>query len=505
MRLFAALVASTVLVSAALAEDQIRAISVVCDEDYPPYAMRAPDGSCEGIVPDQWAAWEKATGIRVELRAMPWAEAIAAAEAGAADVLDMAFETPSRRLRFDFSPPYATIQVPVFIHKSVSGIASPSDLAGFSVGVKQGDASVEELRGRGVSDLVLYRGYEDIVDAAARLDLRIFCVDKPPALYYLYKKKIDGEFRIAFTLGQGQFHRAVLKGRAELLSIVEQGFGDVPAAAFGAIERKWMGYDLSKNVDLRVAGAVAAIVVGVVVLLLMNAWALGRRVRAATADLHLKISQLEESEARNRASIAEKEVLLKEIHHRVKNNLQIVTSLIQLKADELKEEDDRLLLVDIRQRILALAQLHELLYQSRDLASIDAGDYLDAIARDTARAYSWPDLRMISEPMTLGIDEALPLGLIANELLINAMKYAYPADARGQIRLVLARDGESAVMRVEDNGVGLPGGVDPAVCDSMGFTIVRGLAQQLLGTLRFGGPPGFWAELRAPRSRTNGS
>jgi two-component sensor histidine kinase len=230
----------------------------------------------------------------------------------------------------------------------------------------------------------------------------------------------------------------------------------------------------------------------------MNAGALRRRVRAATADLQQKIAELEESEGRNQAALAEKEVLLKEIHHRVKNNLQIVSSLIQLKSDELHDEGDRLLLVDIRQRILVLAQLHELLYQSRDLASIDAAEYLDAIARDTARAYSWSEMTSNVEHVILSIDEALPLGLVADELLVNAMKYAYPFDTKGQIRLVLYRDDDSLVLRVEDDGVGLPPGLDPSECDSMGFTIVRGLAEQLSGGLAFLGPPGFGVELRIP-------
>jgi two-component sensor histidine kinase len=473
-------------------------ITVVCDDDYPPYAMRDSHGSLEGIVPDLWRAWEKQTGIRVKLRGMTWFEALAAAQRGEADVIDMIFDTPQRRLVFDFSPAYAAIAVPVFIHKSISGIASPRDLVGFSVAVKSGDAAADALRSKGVHDLLFYSGYEEIVEAASKLEVRIFCVDKPPAYYYLYKKRIDNEFRIAFVLCEGRFHRAVLKGRGDMLKLVQDGFAAVPSSTFAAIDWKWLGSDIAMNADLRVISIAAAVILCIVAFLVMNARALRRRVRAATADLQQKIAELEESEGRNQAALAEKEVLLKEIHHRVKNNLQIVSSLIQLKSDELHDEGDRLLLVDIRQRILVLAQLHELLYQSRDLASIDAAEYLDAIARDTARAYSWSEMTSNVEHVILSIDEALPLGLVADELLVNAMKYAYPFDTKGQIRLVLYRDDDSLVLRVEDDGVGLPPGLDPSECDSMGFTIVRGLAEQLSGGLAFLGPPGFGVELRIP-------
>jgi two-component sensor histidine kinase/ABC-type amino acid transport substrate-binding protein len=473
-------------------------ITVVCDDDYPPYAMRGLGGSLEGIVPDFWRAWEKQTGIRVQLRGMSWALALAAAQRGEADVIDMIFDTPQRRLVFDFMPPYATIQVPVFIHKSISGIASVRDLIGFSVAVKSGDAAVDSLKSGGVNDLLFFSKYEEIIDAAAKLKVRIFCIDKPPAYYYLYKKKIDNEFRTAFVLGEGKFHRAVLKGHADLLKIVQDGFEAVPSSTIAAIEWKWLGSDLVANADLRLLSIAAAVILCIVAFLVINSWALRRRIRAATADLEQKIVQLEQSEKRNQLALAEKEVLLKEIHHRVKNNLQIVSSLIQLKSDELHDDDDRLLLVDIRQRILVLAQLHELLYQSRDLASINASEYLEAIARDTARAYSWPEMEAQAENLVLSIDEALPLGLVADELLVNAMKYTYPFGEKGPIRLLLYKEEGRLVMRIEDKGVGLPPGIDPSRCGTMGFTIVRGLAEQLSGELVFSGPPGLCVELRIP-------
>jgi two-component sensor histidine kinase len=106
--------------------------------------------------------------------------------------------------------------------------------------------------------------------------------------------------------------------------------------------------------------------------------------------------------------------------------------------------------------------------------------------------------------MTLVVDDALPLGLMTNELLVNSMKYAYPPEARGQIRLILARDGDRAALSIEDDGAGLPEGIDPAACDSMGFTIVRGLAEQLKGRIEFGGPPGFRVRISFPaRGREN--
>ena len=473
-------------------------IKVVCDDNYPPYAFVGADGTLEGIVPDHWKAWEKATGVSVELHGMPWSQALKAIGLDEADVIDTIFETPARSLHYNFTSGYARIEVPIFIHKSISGIASIRDLTGFRVAVKSGDTAVSELLGRGVADLAPYDSYESIIEAAARLDIRIFCVDKPPALHLMYKRGIDREYRIAFILNQGEFHRAVKKERPQILALVEKGFAAIPSSTYAAIDRKWFGSELTHGVDLRIIFVIVAAALGIAALLFVTVWGLRRRIRASTAELRDKVSLLERSEARNRASIAEKEVLLKEIHHRVKNNMQIISSLIQLKAGEPQFEDNRGLIADIQLRIQSMAQLHELLYHSKDFGSIDAADYLDAILRELSFSYAWTDISCQADSLPIGIDEALPLGLMTGELLINSLKYAYPEALRGPVRVILRRLPLTAVLRVEDEGRGLPPGMDPSKCTSMGFTIVRSLASQLRGQLSFGGPPGFWAELSFP-------
>jgi two-component sensor histidine kinase/ABC-type amino acid transport substrate-binding protein len=482
------------------ASAKISKIKVVCDNNYPPYAFVGADGSLEGIVPDHWKAWEKATGLSVDLRGLPWAEALDEIGLDQADVIDTIFETPARRLHYDFTPAYARIEVPVFIHRSISGIASVRDLKGFRVAVKSGDAAVSELLEKGVTELAPYDSYEAIIDEAAKLDERIFCVDKPPALYYLYKHGIDRDFKIAFILNQGDFHRAVKKERRELFALVEKGFAAISPSVYAAIDRKWLGSELERRVNLRVVAIVVATALALAVLLFVAAWGLRRRVRAATIELREKVALLERSEERNRASIAEKEVLLKEVHHRVKNNMQIISSLIQLKAGDSRLKGDQSLITDIQQRIQAMAQLHELLYHSRDFGSVDAAEYLDAISRELSLGYAWPDISCSAESISIGIDEALPLGLVAGELLINSLKYAYPEARHGPIRVGLRRRGADILLRVEDEGRGLPPGTDPLSCASMGFTIVRGLASQLHAEMSFGGPPGFWAEMSLPRS-----
>jgi two-component sensor histidine kinase/ABC-type amino acid transport substrate-binding protein len=476
-----------------------RTIIVATDDDYPPYSFKDKAGRLEGIVPDQWAAWSRATGVKVELRALPWAEDLDALDRGEIDVLDTAFETPERRQRYDFTPAYATIEVPVFIHKSISGISSPADLRGFRVAVKKGDEAVNRLAAEGVTYVSLYADYKDIIDDAVALKTRIFCVDKPPALYYLYERRIDRDFRIAFTLYEGTFHRAVLKGRAGTLALVNEGFRAVPKSTLDAIDRKWLGAPLSSIVDMRLVFLLIAAAALLFLALMAITEALRRRVASATRELRENVDELEANREQLRASLTEKETLLKEIHHRVKNNMQVISSLIALQADVYRDEEDKVLATEIQARIRSMAAIHELLYGSPRLDSIAAAEYLSALSSELAASYGRsPPLLDCDESVRLSLDEAFPFGLIAHELISNALKYAYPGGARGEIRVNLHRDALGASLLVADAGAGLPPGLDPQNAKTMGFFLVRSLADQLGARLTFSSGGGFSAELRFP-------
>ncbi|MBN2874032.1 MAG: transporter substrate-binding domain-containing protein, partial [Spirochaetales bacterium] len=223
---------------------------------------------------------------------------------GQGDVLDTVFVTEERKKLYSFSGPYATIRVPIFIRRSISGIAGVSDLGGFRVAVKDGDAAVTNLYDSGVQDLAFFRSYEDIIKAAAQNDVRIFCVDEPPALYYMYKFGIDRDFRIAFILNHGEFHRAVRKGSETLLRLVERGFESIPRETIAEIDRKWLGVEIARVIDFGLVGAVAALLASLILFLLVTAWLLRRQVTKATRELSEKMRLLEASEARNRAFIS---------------------------------------------------------------------------------------------------------------------------------------------------------------------------------------------------------
>jgi len=193
---------------------------------------------------------------------------------------------------------------------------------------------------------------------------------------------------------------------------------------------------------------------------------------------------LRESEERLRASLGEKEVLLKEIHHRVKNNMQVISSLVSLQADESQDEAMRDVLRDVTHRVRSMAMVHEKLYQSTDLARVEFADYaqslLDYLRRAHGTAASGVRLELDLEPVLLPVNEAVPCGLILNELFSNALKHAFHGRDGGQVTVSLRGNTRGSVrLSVCDNGAGLPPNMDWSRTRSLGLRLVQMLAGQL--------------------------
>lgn len=189
------------------------------------------------------------------------------------------------------------------------------------------------------------------------------------------------------------------------------------------------------------------------------------------------------------AALAAKQVLLQEVHHRVKNNLQIISSLLNLEAESLPE-GMRKTLDDSGRRVRSMALVHEQLYGHEDLGELDFAEYTKSLATDLFSAYSVDSgkvrLRLELERALLGMDQAIPCGLILNELMTNSLKYAFPESRSGEILVELHSQANSQVtLRVADNGVGLPLGFDWKQSNSLGLRIVQILTRQIKGNLHY--------------------
>jgi len=188
-----------------------------------------------------------------------------------------------------------------------------------------------------------------------------------------------------------------------------------------------------------------------------------------------------------KASLNEKEVLLKEINHRVKNNLQIISSLLNLQSRDIKDERALRSFQVSQDRIKAMALVHEKLYQSEDLARIDFGEYIRSLATDLGSSYGLSSreiaLKIDVEGILLGVDIAIPCGIIVNELVANSLKHAFPGNRSGEIAISFREFEGQYTMVIKDDGVGLPDDLDISRSSSLGLTIVNALTGQLGGTI----------------------
>jgi PAS domain S-box-containing protein len=200
-------------------------------------------------------------------------------------------------------------------------------------------------------------------------------------------------------------------------------------------------------------------------------------------------------EAQFEASLREKEVLLKEIHHRVKNNFQVVSSFLSLQASFIEAPELHAIFEECQHRIYAMALVHQHLYQAESLAAIDFGAYLDAFGAYLLRSYAVDPQRIqftsTVEPVSLTIDTAIPCGLLVNELVSNALRHAFPQERAGHLWVTLRRAADGQLrLTVRDDGVGLPEGLDFQTASSFGLRLVGLLARQLRATLTLARHPG---------------
>lgn len=207
------------------------------------------------------------------------------------------------------------------------------------------------------------------------------------------------------------------------------------------------------------------------------------RIAGVAEDITLR----KQYEQRLESSLREKEILLKEIHHRVKNNLQIISSLLNLQSKFVTDQRTLEIFHEGRNRIKTMALIHEKLYGPKDFTRINFAEYLNELSSFLLSAYKF-DSQKVSfkieiENVYLDIDQVLTLGLIVNELITNSLKYAFPNGLGGQIKISMSKNGNNNLLRVYDNGIGIPPEVDIGKTDTLGLQLVQMFTEQIRGTI----------------------
>ena len=203
------------------------------------------------------------------------------------------------------------------------------------------------------------------------------------------------------------------------------------------------------------------------------------------------ISERRHAAEKLQQSLTEKEALLKEIHHRVKNNMQIISSLLSLQAEKVKNPEAMAIIKDSRDRVKSMGLIHEKLYHKGNLAQIDFGDYIHSLCKEIARSYQNPDLRIRFDinaaNFFLPIDIAIPCGLLISELITNSIKHAFSETREGTIGIFFQNHPDNTVtLGVKDNGKGFPADLDVTTSDTLGLNVIKNLTRQLGATIKLG-------------------
>ena len=182
-------------------------------------------------------------------------------------------------------------------------------------------------------------------------------------------------------------------------------------------------------------------------------------------------------------SLEEKKTLLQEIHHRVKNNMVVVSGLLNLQANNMKDERLKAALSDSQSRLQAMSDIHEILYKSDNLSAVDMNLYLTKLTRDVVQNYTLGNrvsFKIRAELVLIGTRQASPIGLIINELITNSLKYAFPDTEEGEIKINLQKTEDQIELTYMDNGIGIPENFDWYNTNSMGLNLVKMLAENQL-------------------------
>lgn len=198
------------------------------------------------------------------------------------------------------------------------------------------------------------------------------------------------------------------------------------------------------------------------------------------------VTEMKEAEEQVRRALEEKELLLREVQHRVRNNMQLISSLLALQTDEVQDPTAKAKLEEAGSRVRSIALAQERLHEAGSFTKIDFADYLRALVDGTAALGGREDVsfEVSADPVALPLDRAVPLGLVLNELLNNAVRHAFPGGAGGRVRVEARRDGDGTVtVTVADDGIGLPETVNLDRPRSLGFRLVKRLTTQARATL----------------------
>ena len=490
-----------------LSKSNHRILKSASELDYPPFALVRSDGSADGFSVDLLKAVTQAVRLEINFSVGPWHEIKKKLEERHLDVLPLVAYALERDKMFDFTVPYLRMHGTIFVRKGEKSIHSKADLKDKEVMVMRSDAAHEYVVRENLSDkLVLTDSFEEAIKLLSEGKHDAVVVQQLVGLQLIKKLGISNVVDVSdfqetslkpfdkpLSGFEQKFCFAVQEGDRELLALLNEGLAiTIANGTYKKLYDKWFSPILPPpHVPLALMLKYLLFSLGPILFLLsiMGLWYLKREVTKKTQSLREEIKERKQTEEQIKVSLKEKEVLLRELYHRTKNNMQVIISMLHLQSQNIEDDNVLEIFKKTENRIKSMALVHEKLYQTKNLSRVDLKEYFNDLLSLLARSYK--DLaggiriNTDMERVSVTIDYAIPCGLIINEIISNSFKHAFSETKKGEIRigLKLQADGEIEI-RVSDDGAGMPEGFDYREASSFGIqTIIALTEHQLQGKL----------------------
>jgi ABC-type amino acid transport substrate-binding protein len=428
-------------------------ITVVMDNNYPPFSFRDANGELVGISVDLWRLWEQQTGENVQITGLEWDDAIRRMEAGEFDVIDTVFYSEERGEIYDFTAPYTDVDTVIFFDADLPGISSLDSLDGFVVGANRGDSTVKELQDMGII-VKEYPSYEAVVSAAKAGEIVVFILDKPGGVYYLHREGIQDQFHYSAPVIRGQLHRAVKKGDAALVTKIDEGFASISKAAYDDLDRKWYGTPVAEPANLKLITFFAIVAVLIILLLVVLNHTLKQTVAMKTEELKQELDHRRRAdEALNRAT--QKLGFLNAITF---NDLQNAVFSLSgfLELEKSLPADEKTLAYRQKQAEI-LHQITAMLRFAKNYEDLGMKPPVwQNVSQTFLIAISHLDMAGLRRTITLDNLEIYADPLLERVFLTLAKNVLLHGKTATEISLSCKRTPEGLVLVFEDNGAGIP-------------------------------------------------
>ncbi|WP_020613812.1 sensor histidine kinase [Sediminispirochaeta bajacaliforniensis] len=461
-----------------------------------PYEYLDDKGRPRGILVDIWDLWSKESGVEVSYLLVD----------NIKDVIDLAGKDTSGPIvlahdripgfsddagRFEHGEVYYEVRPSIFYHKRISGIVRIEEMAGYVVGVAA-DSGIEEPLAEAYPYLVIrsYDSRQALLAAVLSHQIHLF-VGYPPSI--IHEIGITGNAR-AFRSGKAlsfsmPFAPVLVKGPKELLENIQEGFSSMNAFARSLAIHRQTGFFRGWSIRWPLIAAVGLVLMVGLLFSLFWFWKLqlDNRIRQATDALVEQRRQLETSRDALAHALREKEILLKEIHHRVKNNLQIISSLANLIRNTGGTTDEgRDPFAELQSRVVSMAKVHEVIYTNEQFEQVPLRDLIKEISELLISSIGMGlaiRLSVTCDNLAINVGDATAFSLIIHEAVTNAIKHAF-ASGRNNILEILVREiNNTVVLCIKDNGAGFPAELDFDGKNHLGLFMIKQLATQLRGEL----------------------